>query len=169
MEISKGIETPDSAATLLDETHRILTGHIRELQQDCPEDPEGETRAGELLGRYGRAVDHLNQIRKALRETRGPRSGPRRPGAFYHARPAPGGVRIDLRDQEDVREVELLGFTGWNTARNLAYSILRHQAGEDYALMWADRFAENIPQETGSCVISWDQAQSWIETHDWRD
>ena len=65
--------------------------------------------------------------------------------------------------------IPMVTHSSWSHDLNVAYSVLRHQAGDDYAMMWALTFAHQVTSKLPgeSRILVYDQVTEWVHAHDW--
>lgn len=161
------LPTPASADRLLKEAVAILDIYLKDLIADTDENIESP-QLEQRLKTVAKAYEHVHATIKILKPTH-PEFPTKHPNTYYYTMQDGSNQLVLMRPGLPV-VIPMISHSSWTPDINIAYSVLRHQADDDYAMLWSTRFAHQVTSKLTppAAILDYNEVQDWIATHDWR-
>ena len=130
----------------------------------------GEAPPGQLddqLTAITKAMEHIQASIKLLTSLH-PAVRARTSTPYYYMR-QDGSERIVLAGFAPPMSLYAPKHSSWPTALNTAYAVLQHQQGDDYAMLWAPKFHDQVTSKLTQpgWILSHQEVNDWINDHNW--
>ena len=162
------LPTPRTASVHLANARAALDVYLMELR-DADDSGETPEVIPERLKTVANAMDHINGAIKLIKEALPSDTDSNHPLCYYYMLQDGSGQMVLMRFGAPIL-IEMVHRADWEPTLNIAYNVLRHQKGDDYAMLWTDRFHHQVTRHLAppAWLLRHDQVRHWINAHDWR-
>ena len=166
MNYDHSLPTVATAIRHLKLAREALHTYLMEIAE-ASEMPDAPDLLADRVHTAATAMDHINSSVKNLDSIQTAHTTQTAPHYYFSLQDGSG--RIVLMENGQPVPIAIVNHSSWPGAMNVAYNVLRHQKGDDYAMVWAHTFHQQVTSKLSlpAWTLDHGQIQEWTNIHDW--